>query len=65
MTKIEERMLECARALKEYCNGFCGECTECLFDTDDGKCVFHYYNPWEWNLKDCSVRNRRADDGRK
>ena len=38
MTKIDERMLECARALKGYCRGFDGYCEGCLFDTADDKC---------------------------
>lgn len=50
MEKIDERMLECARALKEYCKGFHGDCTGCLFDTDDDACVLISFAPKDWGL---------------
>lgn len=53
MEKIDARMLECARALKEYCVGFDGNnCTGCLFDTDDACVLFSV--PQSWNIKDLS-----------
>lgn len=43
-------MLECARALKGYCKGFDGDCTGCLFDTDDDACVLCSFVPKDWGL---------------
>jgi hypothetical protein len=50
MTKIDERMLECARALKGYCKGFDGDCTRCLFNTDNDECVLISFIPKDWDL---------------
>ena len=53
MTEIDEKMLECARALKGYCKGFGGDCTGCLFDTDDDECAL-YSMPCDWAVVDLS-----------
>lgn len=53
ITKIDERVLECARALKEYCKGFGGECTGCLFDTKNDECAFSNL-PFDWEIEDLS-----------
>lgn len=50
MTEIDKKMLECANELKKYCAGFRGDCTECLFDTDDDACVLCSYVPRDWGL---------------
>lgn len=53
MTKTDEkRILECAKTLREYCEGFGGGCKECLFDTDD-ECVLSPL-PEDWNLEGLS-----------
>lgn len=50
MAENDEKMLECARALKGYCKGFDGDCTGCLFDTDDDACVLCSFVPKDWGL---------------
>lgn len=50
MTKIDEKMLECAMTLKEYCKGFNRDCTGCLFDTDDDVCILISFVPQDWGL---------------
>ena len=52
MMRIEERMLECAKALKGYCAGFEGECTDCLFNTKNDECAFSSYLPVDWEIGD-------------
>ena len=54
MTKIDEKMLEYAKALKGYCAGFEGECTDCLFNTKNDECAFSSYLPVDWEIKDLS-----------
>lgn len=49
MTKIDEKMLECVRVLKEYCIRFGGDCRGCIFDTEDGECVLCSI-PEDWDL---------------
>lgn len=44
----EERMLKCAKALKEYCKGFGGDCKGCLFDAGED-CVLSSL-PEDWGL---------------
>jgi hypothetical protein len=48
MAENDEKMLECAKALKEYCKGFGGNCKGCLFDTDS-ECVLSSL-PEDWVL---------------
>lgn len=48
MTKTDESILECVKTLKGYCEGFCGGCKGCLFDTDD-ECVLSSL-PEDWNV---------------
>lgn len=56
MTKNDERILECAKTLKEYCAGFgtlsIRGCKGCLFDADD-KCVLSSF-PEDWNVEGLS-----------
>ncbi len=49
MTKIDEKMLEYARALKGYCKGFDGDCKGCLFDADAHECALSSL-PEDWDL---------------
>lgn len=51
---INDRLLECAEAIKFCCDCY-DSCTDCVFyDPDESKpyCVLIQSNPSEWNLKE-------------
>lgn len=54
MTKIDEKMIECARALKEYCKGVGEDCAGCLFYRKDISCILCIHTPDNWRVEDLS-----------